>query len=86
MSNEKHNYPYGWKHSCGSIHFQLDHPQECRFCFRDGEWGWYEESPMKKELKEKVKSASLYTGEILLGVGCGFILGVFIALGVMGLP
>jgi hypothetical protein len=31
---------YGWIHSCGMLHYQLDHPGSCRFCNQIGLWVW----------------------------------------------
>ena len=34
---------YGWIHSCGMLHYQLDHPGTCRFCNQTGFWNWHED-------------------------------------------
>jgi len=43
---------YGWIHSCGMLHYQLDHPEACRFCNQIGFWNWYESKRINNSPEE----------------------------------
>jgi hypothetical protein len=40
---------YGWIHSCGMFHYQLDHPIVCRFCNKRKGWVWYDSEPVEAD-------------------------------------
>jgi len=45
---------YGWIHSCGLFHYQLDNPIACRLCNEKGEWLWYDSQPVNEIRKDDV--------------------------------
>jgi len=36
--------PHGWVHSCGSFFYQLECPQPCKDCAKEGSWVWVEKN------------------------------------------